>query len=232
MDSLKALKVEEVDLWYLHGPDHKTPYEETLSEVNKLYNEGLFKRFGISNYAAWEVAQMSEIIDHNGWKRIDVYQGVYNALLRVVEPELFPCLSHYGISFYQYNPLAGGFLADRYQRDDSSHDEGSRFDPKRQQGAMYRARYWNDTYFDALDRVRPLAKKLGITTAEAALRWSNHHSQLKAERGDAIIVSASSLKQLEQNLAALEKGPLPEELVQAFDEAWGVAKVLAKPYFF
>ena len=123
-------------------------------------------------------------------------------------------------------------MTGKYQRDSSSHEEGSRFDPNRQQGAMYRARHWNNAYFDALDKVRPLAEDLGITTAEAALRWSNHHSQLEAERGDAIIVSASSVKQLEQNLAALEKGPLPEELVQAFDRAWDVAKVLAKPHFF
>ncbi|KAJ4244408.1 hypothetical protein NW762_014536 [Fusarium torreyae] len=169
---------------------------------------------------------MSEIINRNGWKKINVYQGVYNALLRIVEPDLFPCLDHYGISFYQYNPLAGGFLTDRYQRDSSSHEEGSRFDPNIQQGAMYRARYWNNAYFDALDDVRPLAKTLDLTIAEAALRWSNFYSQLKAERGDAIMVSASSAKQLGQNLAASEKSTLPEELVQAFDKAWHLQVII------
>lgn len=232
-DSFAALKAEKVDMWYLHAPDHSVPYEETLREVNELYKEGLFKRFGISNYSAWEVAQISEICIRNGWKRPDVYQGVYNALHRGVEPELLPCLRHYGIGFYAFNPLAGGFLTDRYQRDTAvaSLEKGSRFDPERTQGKSYRGRYWNETYFDALDAVRPVAQNLGISTAEAALRWISHHSKLGTETGDAIIIGASSAQQLEENLANLEKGPLPEELVNAFDDAWKIAKAVVNSYF-
>jgi aflatoxin B1 aldehyde reductase len=230
-ESLAALQTDKVDMWYLHAPDHTTPYEETLREVNNLYNEGLFRRFGISNYAAWEVAQICEICIRNGWKKPDAYQGVYNALHRAVEPELFPCLRHYGIAFYEFNPLAGGFLTDRYQRDTHEHEPGSRFDPSKTQGTHYRGRYWNDVYFDALDIVRPVAAKLGISTAEAALRWVNHHSEMKREFGDAVIIGASSAKQLEENLTNLEKGPLPDELVKAFDEGWAVAKSVVKPYF-
>lgn len=232
LTSLEALEADKVDIWYLHAPDHSVPYEDTFREINNLYKEGHFKRLGVSNFSAWEVARISEIIIREGWKKIDVYQGVYNALQRSVEPELFPALRHYGIAFYQYNPLAGGFLTDRYQREAGSIEEGARFDPKRSQGVMYRSRYWNDTYFSALDKVRPVAKKLGLTTAEAALRWSSHHSLLSREAGDAIIIGASSAKQLETNLADLEKGPLPEELVNALDEGWATAKVLAKPYFY
>lgn len=231
LESLAALKTDKVDLWYLHAPDHNTPYEDTLREVNKLYEEGYFRRLGISNYSAWETAQLSEIAIRNGWKRPDVYQGLYNALHRGVEAELFPCLRHYGIAFYQFNPLAGGLLTDRYQRDTTEHEAGSRFDPSKSGGAQYRGRYWNDPYFDALDKVRPVAKRLGISTAEAALRWSSHHGLLKRELGDAIIVGASSAQQLEENLSAVEKGPLPEELVKAFDEGWGISKIVAKPYF-
>jgi aflatoxin B1 aldehyde reductase len=79
--------------------------------------------------------------------------------------------------------------------------------------------------------VRPVAAKLGLSTAEAALRWSSHHSQLKKELGDAVIIGASSAKQLEENLTNLDKGPLPEEMVKAFDDGWAVAKSVAKPYF-
>jgi len=167
----------------------------------------------------------------NGWKRPDVYQGVYNALHRAVEPELFPCLRKYGIAFYEFNPVAGGFLTDRYNRDTQDHEAGSRFDPSRKQGANYRKRYWSDAYFDALDVVRPVARKLGLTTAEAAVRWVNHHSLLRAEHGDAIIIGASSASQLEENLTNLEKGPLPEELVRAFDEGWEIVKATCRPYF-
>lgn len=93
--SLKALRTEQVDLWYLHGPDRTVPFETTLKVVNDLYQEGKFKRLGVSNYMAWEVAQMSEMCKQHGWKQIDVYQGVYNALHRSVELELLSCLRKY-----------------------------------------------------------------------------------------------------------------------------------------
>ncbi|EMC97999.1 hypothetical protein BAUCODRAFT_410420 [Baudoinia panamericana UAMH 10762] len=229
--SLKALKTDKVDMWYLHGPDRTTPYDITLKAVNDLYKEGHFKRFGISNYMAWEVAQMCELCIANGWKKPDVYQGVYNALHRSVEPELFPCLRHYGIAFYAYNPLAGGYLTSRYHREDKEHEEGSRFDPNRWQGKMYRTRYWNDQYFDALDILRPVAKKHGLTEAECALRWMNHHCLLSREKGDAIIIGASSVKHMEENMVDLEKGPLPEEVIQALDKGWEGCKGISIRYY-
>ena len=91
-------------MWYLHGPDRTTPYEETLRAVNELYKEGKFKRFGISNYMSWEVAEIVGICRANGWVQPTVYQGIYNAIQRKVEPELFPCLRKFGIAFYEFNP--------------------------------------------------------------------------------------------------------------------------------
>lgn len=232
LESFKALQTDKVDMWYLHAPDHDVPYAETLEAVNELFKAGYFKRFGISNYAAWEVAQICELCEHNGWKKPDAYQGVYNALHRAVEPELFPCLRHYGIAFYEFNPVAGGMLTDKYQRTTSEAEveAGSRFDPNRIQGTNYRRRYWKDAYFDALDVVRPVAKKLGMTTAEAAERWVSHHSLMKRQHGDAVIIGASSAAQLEENLSNLEKGPLPEEMVKAFDEGWAIVKGSCSPY--
>ncbi|KAI8594827.1 NADP-dependent oxidoreductase domain-containing protein, partial [Dissophora ornata] len=54
-DSLEALKLQKVDIFYLHAPDYSTPFEETIKAVDDLYREGLFERFGLSNYAAWQV---------------------------------------------------------------------------------------------------------------------------------------------------------------------------------
>jgi aflatoxin B1 aldehyde reductase len=229
--SLKALQTDKVDMWYLHAPDRSTPYEVTFKEIDNLYKQGKFNRLGISNYAAWEVAQICEICDKNGWIKPTVYQGVYNGLHRAVEPELFPCMKHYGIAFYAFNPLAGGFLTDRYHRDQANHEEGSRFDPKRNQGANYRRRYWSDEYFDALDILRAACKKHGLTEAECALRWMTHHSFLSKEQGDAIIIGASSAKQLEQNLVDMEKDRLPDDILQAFDEGWAKVKAVCRPYF-
>lgn len=80
--------------------------------------------------------------------------------------------------------------------------------------------YRDDLYFDALDILPLVMKKHELTESECGLRWLAHHSELKKELGDAVIVGASSTKHLEENLAALDKGPLPEEVVQALDAGW------------
>lgn len=135
------------------------------------------------------------------------------------------------MAFYNYNPLAGGYLTDRYHRETQDMEEGSRFDPNRWQGKMYRTRYWNDSYFDALDILRPVAKKHGLTEAECALRWMTHHSQMKREHGDSIIIGASSTKHIEQNLVDLEKDALPEEVVKALDQGWEGCKAISGKYW-
>lgn len=123
-------------------------------------------------------------------------------------------------------------LTDRYQHDTTEHEAGSRFDPNSMKGANYfRRQYWNNAYFDALDVIRSVAKKLGMTTAGAASRWASHHSMMKKEYDDAVITGASSATQLEENLANLEKGPLPEEMVKAFDDGWEIVKEVCGPYF-
>jgi aflatoxin B1 aldehyde reductase len=231
MNSLRALKCNKVDMFYLHGPDRKTPFEDTLREVDKLYREGYFNRFGISNYMSWEVAKICEICEKHGWIKPTVFQGIYHALQRSIEAELFPCLRHYGISLYAFQPLAGGFLTGRYKRSQNEFEPGSRFDPNIAQGALHHGRYWNDSYFDAMDIIHSAAANHGLTDAEVALRWLEHHSEVKNELGDAIIVGASSIKHLEENLADLEKGPLPEDVVQALETAWLKAKAIAPKYW-
>ena len=141
------------------------------------------------------------------------------------------CLRHYKIAFYAYNPLAGGYLTDRYQRSDQQVEQGARFSAESWQGKMYRARYWHEEYFDALDVIRPVAKKHGLTEAECALRWMNHHSKLKREYGDAIIIGASSVHHIESNMKDLDKGPLPEEVVKALDQAWEKVRGISLKYW-
>lgn len=233
MESLQALGASKIDMWYLHGPDRKTPLEDTLREVNKLHQEGYFDRFGISNYMSWEVAAICEICGRNGWIKPVVYQGIYNTLHRAIEPELMPCLRRYGIALYAFQPLAGGFLTSRYRRNmgEDDYEPGSRFDPQRWQGQLHHGRYMNDFYFDALDIIRPVIAKLGLTEAECALRWLLHHSMMKREDGDKIIIGASSAKQLETNLVDLEKGPLPEDVLEALEAAWLRVKGVVPKYF-
>jgi len=79
--SLESLKTDKIDMWYLHAPERSTPYEVTLREVNNLHNEGYFRRFGISNYAAWEVAQICEICDQNGWIKVFIMRYIERSSL-------------------------------------------------------------------------------------------------------------------------------------------------------
>lgn len=87
---------------------------------------------------------------------------------------------------------------------------------------MYRSRYFQDETFAALQLIEPVVAKHNLTLIEVALRWLANHSILKFTDGgnDGIILGVSSLSQLQTNLEALEKGPLPQEVVDALDEAW------------
>ncbi|RAK95815.1 aldo/keto reductase family protein [Aspergillus ibericus CBS 121593] len=231
LDSLSALRTTKIDMFYLHGPDRVHSIEETLREVNTLHKEGYFTRFGISNYMSWEVAQICEICKQNNYIMPTVYQGIYHALQRSIEGELFPCLRKYNISLYAFQPLAGGFLTGRYTRNQTEFEAGSRFDPKIMQGQLHHGRYWNDVYFDGVEKIQEVAGRYGLSVGEVALRWLKYHSELRAEMGDAIIVGASSVKHLETNLADLEKGELPEEVVGVVEGVWPMVKGVAPKYW-
>ncbi|KAM3878037.1 aflatoxin B1 aldehyde reductase member 3 [Diretmus argenteus] len=233
--SLKRLRTDCVDLFYLHAPDHQTPIQDTLRACNELHKEGKFKKFGLSNYASWEVAEIVCICRHNNWIVPTVYQGMYNATTRQVETELLPCLRNYGIRFYAYNPLAGGLLTGKYQYQDKdgSQPEG-RFFGGSWAGA-YRDRYWKPNHFQAIDLVQQaLETAYGSekpTMTSAAIRWMYHHSHLKGDLGDGVIIGMSSMEQLQQNLSASEEGPLDERVVEAFKQGWDLVAHECPSYF-
>jgi aflatoxin B1 aldehyde reductase len=93
----------------------------------------------------------------------------------------------------------------------------------------YRRRYWNDLFFESIKKMEATVKEHNLTLVESALRWITHHSGLGPN--DGIVIGASSLDHLESNLNDLEKGPLPQEVVDAFDEAWEHVRVACPPYF-
>jgi len=97
---------------------------------------------------------------------------------------------------------------------------------------MYRERYFKDATFDALKLIEPVVEKHNLTLLETALRWCVHHSILKIKDGnDGVIIGVSSLAQLQSNLRDLEKGPLPEEVVQVLDEAWNTITKASSPLY-
>ncbi|KAF8925471.1 hypothetical protein BGZ47_003250 [Haplosporangium gracile] len=218
-ESLAALKATKVDVFYLHMVDDTTPFDETVKAVDELYREGLFSRFGLSNFTAWQVVLVHQLCKQNGYVLPTVYQGM---------SELLPCLKMLNISFYAYNPIAGGLLSGKHSFE-GADSEGGRFDLKSQFGKLYRDLYWNNLFFEAIKSVEKSAEEHGLTLIESALRWLKHHSGLGPN--DGIVVGASSLKHLEDNLRDLEKGPLPKQVVDAFDGAWEHVKVACPPYY-
>ncbi|PCH38217.1 Aldo/keto reductase [Wolfiporia cocos MD-104 SS10] len=227
--SLRLLAPHKVRVLYLHAPDRSVPFEETLREVNELHKEGLFHIFGLSNYASWEVAEIVGICKANGWVQPKIYQAMYNAVTREMETELVPCCRKFGLRIVIYNPLAGGFFAGKVAAPDAEAPQGGRFDPNSNMGKMYRARYLKGGYFDALNYLKPIAEKHQLRLTEIALRWCQHHSALGPE--DGIILGASSAAQLVQNCEDSEKGPLPEEVVKALDEARLIVGAQAPTYW-
>lgn len=236
--SLERLRMPSLDLFYLHSPDLSVPIRETLQAVARLNEEGKFERFGLSNYAAWQVAEIIEICDQEGWIKPSVYQGMYNALTRDVERELFGCLKHYNLSFYAYNPLAGGMLSGKHESMQRIPQSGrfATFDG-------YQDRYWKPEYFSVVEEISGACAAAGIEPAAAAIRWLTHHSALSTDKtigvsrfdthgtNHGVILGASSIAHLAQNLKATQEGPLPEELVDAFENGWDSVRPACIKYF-
>jgi aflatoxin B1 aldehyde reductase len=103
--SLLELKIDCVDIYYLHAVDKNTPLEETLAACNELYREGRFKRLRISNFTAFEVAETVVLCREWGWVRPTIYQAMYNCVSRAIEKELVPTCRWYGLDIVVYNPI-------------------------------------------------------------------------------------------------------------------------------
>ena len=225
-ESLERMNLPSVDTVYLHFPDPKTPVESVLEAMADLHSQGKFKELGLSNFPAWMVTDVWHICDSRGWVKPIVFQGIYNPLTRKAETELNACLNHFGMRFYAYNPLAGGLLTGRY-----GHYEDAPTDGRFTHRPNYQGRYWKKSFFEAVDLIRKAGEKYGINTIEATYRWLAFHSMLDGNRGDAILIGASKLGHLQQNMDTLKAGPLPEEMVQAFEQAWAVTKADSPEYF-
>lgn len=130
-----------------------------------------------------------------------------------------------------YNPLAGGLFSGKIKSTEIPQE--GRYSDRHHVGALYRTRYFKDATFDALRLIEPVAQKHNLTMLEIALRWCTHHSALKMQNGgrDGVIIGVSSLAQLESNLKDLEKGPLPDDVIKALDEAWLITKPTTTNYW-
>ncbi|PWN98569.1 Aldo/keto reductase [Tilletiopsis washingtonensis] len=195
---LEALNVKKVRTLYLHAPDRSVPFLDTLTEADALHREGYFEQLGLSNFAAWEVAEIVTAARERGLLQPKIYQAMYNALTRAIETELVPALRKYDMRLVVYNPLAGGLLAGKLPGKESG--KGSRFEGDSKLAAMYRERYVKNLFVEAVEGLLPIAEKHNVSLAEVALRWMQHHSALTPS--DGVILGASSAAQLKGNCTA------------------------------
>lgn len=225
-ESLERLQLFSVDTVYLHFPDPATPVISVLSAMADLHDQGKYRELGLSNFPAWMVADVWHICDRHGWVKPTVYEGMYNPLTRLAEKELNACLDHFGMRYYAYNPLCGGLLTGRYGKFEDAPTDG-RFTHR----PGYQNRYWKKSYFEAVDLLKTVCERHGMTLVEAAYRWLSHHSMLNEKRGDGIIIGASKLDHLKQNMETMKAGPLTEDVLAAFEEAWKTARPDSPDYF-
>lgn len=212
-DSLRRLQTDYLDLYYLHQPDYTVPIEETLDAIDSIRRQGKIRYLAISNYAAWQVAQIHDISARKGYQAPRVAQMMYNLTARMLEDEFLPFAAEYGIATVAYNPLAGGLLTGKQQR--QAPIAGTRFDNNK----MYLDRYWHPAYFDAVDSLAAVARKAGRSMVSLSLNWLLHHT-----RTACVILGASRLDQLTENLSAANEGPLTADTLKACDEVWAVLR--------
>jgi aryl-alcohol dehydrogenase-like predicted oxidoreductase len=207
--SLRRLKVEHVDLFYLHQPDRRTPLRETLATVADLTAEGKIRSWGVSNFAAWQSVEINHVAEQVGAPRPVIAQQLYNLLARRLEEEYREFARTSGLVTMVYNPLAGGLLTGRHQFGETPST--GRFGDS-MLASMYRQRYWDPELFEAVTELARIADASGIDLVQLSLRWL-----LGREGVDALLLGASREEHLRANLAAAQAGALPGDVIDACD---------------
>jgi len=218
--SLRRLKTDYVDLYYLHAWDTITPVEEVAATMNTLVQEGKIRYWGLSDTPAWYVARAQSLAERFGWAPMATLQLEYALTERNIEREHIPVAQELGIGLCPWSPLAGGFLAGKYKREGEKGTGDGRLG--RPSGGMFNR--FTERNWRILDALLGVAKQLGKPPAQVALNW------LAAKPGvTSIILGATKVAQLDDNLAAIEWS-MPAELFKKLDDASAIDVVF--PYNF
>jgi L-glyceraldehyde 3-phosphate reductase len=200
--SLRRMGLEYVDIFYSHRFDPQTPLEETMGALATAVHQGKALYAGISSYSAARTRDAAAILRRMGTPLL-IHQPSYSMVNRWIEPELLEVLEQEGIGCIVFSPLAQGLLTDRYL---NGIPEGSR---AARPGSFSQA-WLSDQMLAKLRGLNQLAQGRGQTLAQMALAWT-----LRDPRVTSALVGASSVAQLEQNVAALERRDFtPEELAE------------------
>ncbi len=165
-ESLARLQTTWVDVYYLHAPDPLTATDQTLDGIAALLESGKIRAWGVSNHAAWQVAELNFACDARNLPRPAMAQMLYNVLVRQLDLEFFAFARKNPIHVTVYNPLAGGMLA-RAPAVGSPIPRGSRFELN----PIYPERYWTQPLFELAGRLGEVGKSEGIDLITLAYAW-------------------------------------------------------------
>jgi aryl-alcohol dehydrogenase-like predicted oxidoreductase len=217
--SLARLQTDHVDVYYLHQPDPKTPVEETLAAMNEIRESGKIRFVGLSNYAAWQICDLRARSADRAWPKPALSQQMYSLVARRVEEEYAAYAATADLFDIIYNPLAGGLLTGKH-RSSTPSPAGTRFSQE-----TYRARYWNDRQFAAVEDLKEAAKAHGMNILELSFRWL-----LSRPLVDAVLLGASNIEHLRMNIAACGGDGLSADIELACDQAWSGLRGVAPAY--
>lgn len=207
--SLQRLDTDYLDLYYLHAPDYDTSLEETVETMSSLVKSGKIRYWGVSNFAAWQVADMLAICDKRSYIPPCVTQNVYNALTRGIEAEFLPFLKAHPLGLVIYNPIAGGLLSGKHVFGQPSAN--TRFANNQE----YYKRYWSQENFTAVEKLQAIAEAQNLSLLQLAMKWCAAQPQVTST-----ITGVSRLEQLKQNIASVEGKPLSVDILTQCDEIW------------
>jgi L-glyceraldehyde 3-phosphate reductase len=204
--SLKRLGLDYVDIFYHHRPDPETPIEETAGALASAINSGKALYVGVSNYAPEQTAAMADALTEHRIHLL-IHQPSYSMFNRHVERGLLPVLDQYGMGAIVFSPLAQGMLTNRYLSGAVPADSRAARNPSMQGDGV------SETYLNRARGLAAIAQARGQTLSQLALTWLRRHPQITST-----LIGASSVAQLEENVAASSDTPLTDAELAAIDE--------------
>jgi len=202
--SLTRLKTDWIDLYQQHDYDPLTPIDETLRALDDLVRAGKVRYIGHSNFPAWRIAEAEFVARELGAHRFASCQDEYSLLVRDIEKDLLPAAQAYNLGLLPFFPLASGMLTGKYQRGAAIPD-GTRFAKM----PAIRDRYQTPRNEDIVDRLAAFCTARGHTLLELSFSWLAQRPQVSS-----VIAGATSVAQIEQNVAALGWTLNAEELAE------------------
>ncbi len=212
--SLKRLGVDHVDIFYSHRPDPDTPIEETLGALDQLVRQGKALYAGISNYNDPVFTRCLGVVDRRGWAPITISQPRYNIFFRQSEKVLLPTAETNGVGVIVYSPLCQGLLSDRYL--DGAIPSDSRAASTGAMGERFKSNWLTPAYLAQARALRDIARARGQTLSQMALSWL-----LKDQRVTSVLIGASKVEQLDDNLGCLKNLAFSASELAAIDTITG-----------